>query len=428
MIRLNLKTRSYWYVQPWLRPAPCLVALVCLAGVVVLLLPRRAPKRAQDSQAAGPRGPSVTQSDTPQRPAPASPVQTGQPPPALPSIFPQPTLAARQLVNSLINPVSTGGAMTPEHIAAWKQRLQQLIQLGADGVPAIREFLGANRDFEFSEDLRSKLGHASARTAMLDALERIGGSLAVGALGEVLQTTADPREIGLLAQHLEKLEPGVHQSEALEAARQTLAMAGAGNLPERDVAALFELLEQYGGADAVADLKRSAPQWNYYAAIALSQLPDGAGVPSLIEMAAGPEGGGVKAAALLTLTQMAAQSPDARAALIQQARLNQLSASSWASLMPMLAGDQIVFQNTASDNSLSGLSPTDLRQTHISLGNQNFFTAPLGARTVEQINQLQSLITELLAVTSDPAGRDALQQAKARLEQRLLPLTAASGK
>jgi len=55
-----------------------------------------------------------------------------------------------------------------------------------------------------------------------------------------------------------------------------------------------------------------AKQWNYYAVIALAQLPDGAGVPSLIRMAQEENGYGP----LQMLAQLASDNPDARTALL----------------------------------------------------------------------------------------------------------------
>src|SRR5207249_11765981 len=166
-----------------------------------------------------------------------------------------------------------------------------------------------------------------------------------------LQTTADPREIALLAQYLEQLDPPAHRQEALEAARQTLAMAAEGKLPDGDVAPLFEVFQNYGDAKIVEDLQKAAGQWNYYATVALARLPEGAGVPALIEMAQSVTGPRLNA--LEMLAQLSGQYPEARAALLEMARSNKISPSQWPYLTPLLAGDRYHYEG-----SVLGVSPT----------------------------------------------------------------------
>jgi hypothetical protein len=246
---------------------------------------------------------------------------------------------------------------------------------------------------------------------------------------QFLQTVADPREIALLAQDLEKLEPGVHQQQVLSAAREALGMASEGKLPDKDVAPLFEVLQQFGGANAVADLERSANQWNYYSMIALANLPDQAGVPSLVQfgLGQGEAGSGKHVLALQMLGQLAPQSADARTALLDAARQDKLSASDWSALAPVLAGKQMGYQNSVFGNNLVGVSQTDLMSVTLP-SNERYFTAPLGALTPEQISQRQALIDELVRATTDPVGVQALQRAKDLLQNRLLQLAATPGK
>jgi hypothetical protein len=62
----------------------------------------------------------------------------------------------------------------------------------------------------------------------------------------------------------------------------------------------------------------------------------------------------------------------------------------------------------------------DVRRTHISSGNQNFYAAPpLNGLTVEQIQQQNALIDELLKVTTDQTGIQTLQRSRDLLERRL---------
>jgi hypothetical protein len=343
---------------------------------------------------------------------------------------PEPTPGMRQLVNSLVAVDFGSAALTEEQALAWRTNLLMLIQQGAEAVPAISEFLAKNMDFTFSANERTMLGYSSLRSVMLDALAQIGGPVAVNAMSQVLQTAADPREIAVLGQYLEKLDPTVHREEIFDAAREALGLAAGGGLPNRDVAPLFEVMQQFGGANAVADLEHRAEQWNYYAMIALGGLPDQAGIPSLAQIAGSQEGfnPGAKIAALGMLAEAVSQSQDARDALVDLVRQNKLSASQWAALTPMLAGNRMVFHDSAFENLLATVSPADVKSVNMPASNQLIATAPLGAMTIEQIDQRKAFLDDLLAATSDPTAVQALQRAKDLLAQRLFQIAGAAGK
>jgi HEAT repeat protein len=264
---------------------------------------------------------------------------------------------------------------------------------------------------------------------MIDALTQIGSPLAETALDDLLKNTADPQEIAQLAKNLEKLAPGAYQSDMLDAARQTLAQNASGNLPGSDVAPLFQVLQHYGGADVVADLEGSANQWNHYAVIALAQLPDGAGVPALIQIATGQEGSspGTRLAALQTLSGMTSQSADARTSLLDLARQGSLSSYEWAALVPFLAGNQTVYQDSTFGNSVAGISPTQLYSTYLSSSGQSFWVAPL-AMTPGQITDQEKFIDTLAAAAKGQAGDQAFNQSKISLETRLGLLANSSAK
>ena len=215
-------------------------------------------------------------------------------------------------------------------------------------------------------------------------------------------------------QNLEKLAPGEHRQEAIAAAREALAMAASGKLEGADVAPLFEVLHAYGDTSVLTDLMQAAKQWNYYSAIALAQLPDGAGIPSLIEMAQGKSGGSLNA--LEMLTQLSAQYPEARAALLEQA--GKISPNVWPYLTPLLAGDLYHYQDSALDNPLLGEGKRS-NSAHVVMGNQNFYTAPAAEILApDEIKRRLALIDELQTVTSDPAALKALQQARDLLARR----------
>jgi hypothetical protein len=410
-------------VRPTIKIVVGIVCLACLGAVVVHFNRSRATQRANIGQHEVAR---TAQAVQPQRRSGSSSRSgfTGQARNEGEVFHIEPTPAARKLVGSLLLSDLPDGPLTEEQAAAWKENFRRLVQQGDISIPAIREFMEKNADVVFGPDAGQMLGYASVRMAMIDALMQIGSPLAETALDDLLKNTADPQEIAQLAKNLEKLAPGAYQSDMLDAARQTLAQNASGNLPGSDVAPLFQVLQHYGGADVVADLEGSATQWNHYAMIALAQLPDGAGVPALIQIATGQEGSssGTRLAALQTLASMTPNSADARASLLDLARQGSLSPYEWAALVPFLGGNQTVYQDSTFGNSVAGINPTQLHATYISSSGQSIWTVPL-AMTPQQIPEQEKFIDNLAAAAKGPAGVQAsFNQSKNSLATRLVSL------
>lgn len=315
------------------------------------------------------------------------------------------------------------GPVTGENAGVWKQTFESLVRGGIASVPALAQLLNSYQDQHFDEATMAALGYESTRVAVFDALAWIGGPEAIGVLGNVLQTTASPREIAWLAAMLEAIAPDQYRAKAVEAARESLAMAVEQQLEGYDVAPLFEVLERYGGTAIVGDLQNSASYWSYYATLTLGNLPEGAGVPSLIELAqAQPNGssGPARLQALQMLAQMAVANPDAREALIEQAQENQIPANHWPYLTRPLAGDQAQVLDSVFNDELPSLVEVNTGVSHINLNNQNFFYAPAGGMlTAEQVRQQLTLVEELALVTPNPDAQRVLAQARVELNERL---------
>ena len=233
--------------------------------------PATPPRRALPAAAAAPA------------PAPAKvavPLPVQQPVPAprpVGLLSPGPAASAytRGLIGSLTSLNPGHGPLTPEQVQAWKQDYEKLIKAGAESVPAIREFLAQNVDVNLkSLPNGDQLGASSVRHAMFDALRQIGGADAAALSAEVMQNTANPQEIALLAANLESMAPGQYGETAMAAARIALANAAA-DPTKVDVAPLFQVLQSYGGANALSDFLQAATKYNYYAPIALAQIPNG---------------------------------------------------------------------------------------------------------------------------------------------------------
>src|SRR5207253_2155146 len=103
---------------------------------------------------------------------------------------------------------------------------------------------------------------------------------------------------------------------------------------------------------AAAAMEQFQSHWRYYGAISLAGLPAGEGVPGLIHQAQDPAAS--HDFPLQMLAQVAPQSPDARNALIEQARLNQISDSTWRKIAAALAGEQYQLGTPAPDTPLAG--------------------------------------------------------------------------
>ncbi len=337
-------------------------------------------------------------------------------PPKATPLSPQATPHSRQLVNAVSRLNQANNPLTRDEAEQWKKNLDQLIQQGPDGAAAIAEFLQTNTDVMFGRAGSQFLGFNSAREALFDALRRIGGPEATSAMLQALQNSADPREIALLAQNLDKLAPDVHRHDAVSAAREVMAMAENGKLQNADVAPLFEVLQNFGGSHTDADLEQAARQWPFYSAIALAHLPEGAGIPSLIRMVQG--NGPAASTALQLLGELSGSHGQAQSALLAQADANAIPPHTWPFLVNSLGGNEYHFKNSGFFGDRT--HPGNVGTAHISSGNQSFYSAfTPGSLTQEQINSRIAFIDQLRAATSQPAALQALQQAEDLLVRRL---------
>jgi hypothetical protein len=339
--------------------------------------------------------------------------------PAPPPPLPAGSAPAQQLIAGLAQLQLSDTGLTPQQAQVVNESLQQLIAQGAAAAPAISQFLQRNEDLAFvAPGTRQFSGPASLRLGLIDALAQIGGDEALAVSRQVLQTTADPLEIARLTRNLEAQAPGRYRQEVLGAAREALAQAAQGQLAGRDVAPLFQVLQTYGDASVVGDLSASVPRWNYYSIVALAGLPDGQGIPSLIQLTQSVGSGGVGSTSfpLQMLAQVAPQHPEAQAALLEQARANQIPEAAWVGIATALAGDQIQLGTHFLEPTIGQPRGPGLKTYHIVAGNQNYFSTggPL-IWTDADLAARQALIDQLLAVNSTPAAVQALQRARNNL-------------
>ena len=291
------------------------------------------------------------------------------------------------------------------------------MQNGPGSVPAIQEFLALNKDVSFDAvpGAKAMLGSSSLRLSLLDALGNINAPEALAFSSQVLQSTTDPREIALLAQNLERQAPEQYREAALGAARAAMAEAGAGRLAGKDIGPLFDVLKNYGGANAVPDFQQAAAgPWKYYATIALAELPDGAGVPALVQMISDPKNPAIggRVAALQALAQLTPENAEARNAMLEHARQGNIPSATWINIAASLAGDKFQIGTAPVENN------SNLRSWHLSYGNQNYF-ATATPLTPEQIQQRVGLVDQFMALNNNNSlASTALQEARNKLVAR----------
>jgi hypothetical protein len=344
---------------------------------------------------------------------------------ALPE-FARPT---QEILNELLQANPGQALLTQQQAEAINGKMREITAQGGAAVPAIREFLARNVDLTFAEENRGRsLSYNSLRSGLLDALRRIGDPEAIAVLSEVLRMTAEPAEVAQIARNFESLAPGEHRQEIVEAARETLAMAADRQLTNRDMAPVFQLLQGFEDADVVPILQEAAPQFRYYSPLALAGLPDGQGVPALIQMA---ESGNdprsnLSNFALLVLSQIADKYPEAQNVLLAEASANAISDHVWRLLGRSLAGEQMQIgrplqqlstpEGAPNRNGVQGLTTYAYDDGSSS---QSYYSLPVAQSwSQDQINQRVALIDQMLAVNPNSTAMSYLQNARATLTGR----------
>jgi hypothetical protein len=333
--------------------------------------------------------------------------------------LPPASALSAQLIQRLAQTGQNQGRLTAEQAAEIKQQLNTLTSQGRAAVPAIRQFLERNQDVSLDDpNGPGSVGYSSLRAGLLDVVKQVGGPESTDTFLSTLRSTADPAEIALLAKYLDEQAPGQYRQEAVIAAHDTLYQGMNGQLQLRDAGPLFQILQQYGDATVVTDLEMSLPQWQYYATLALGALPDGQGIPSLVQRAQESlaNGASPNIFTLQVLAQAAGQSPDAASLLVDQAKHGQIPDRVWTRIVEGLAGDQYQLGKPPTDPNNPTVPLSGLKTYHIDGGNQNFYSLPINLYgTPEQMAERRAVVDQLLGATQNPAAVQALQNARAVL-------------
>jgi hypothetical protein len=287
--------------------------------------------------------------------------------------------------------------LTADQAEAVKQDLQQLIAEGDGAIPAIRQFLKQEQDFGFDSATSKLVGSPTLRTALIDTLRQVGSPEAMEVSHQVLGEAVDPLEVAQLARNLEEKAPGQFRQDELAAARNSLDLAADGKLKGRDVSPLFELFHAYGDESVAAQMKQIAERgkWLNYLPFVMAELPNGIGVSALTELADNPTvmARDQQSSIFKALAVAAANHREAATALAERARANQIPDAGWTQVALAISGN---YSRPYTDTVFGG-------------GTGQPVLSP------EQVTQRLSLIDQLLAATTSPTARDALNQARTRL-------------
>lgn len=349
-------------------------------------------------------------------PSAQSAAYRGIAPPPAGSVVPE----TRGLVNALVELDLVSGFITPTQAAEWHNRLQELTAWGSSAVPAIREFLAKNQDYDFTQIPGGKqLEYSSARSAMIAALQQIGGAEAVQLSVETLANTAVPSEVLQLARGIEQQYPGLYRQEIQSSANELFHLAKEGYIDDMDVGPIFQALREYGDASSLTQFEQGLEKWPFYASLGLAGLQDGEGIPTLLREGTDTKQNPVKADfALKTLGQSAATHPNVANALLEHARSGAIPERAWRQIIAGVVGNQFDFgaanPGQSSPGATSYLLPT---------GNQAYHTVPFRAVvTPEMALQRQEFLDQLSKAKLPESALTLIDQARQRLLAYTKPL------
>lgn len=279
---------------------------------------------------------------------------------------------------------------------------------------AIREFLESGQDVSFASfKEKSPRADSSLRLAMIDALGRMGGQEATAFMASMLHAATNPEEMAYLAKSLELSAPGAYRAEIMNTVLTMLDQtpnSATGQYP--GLGHLFDVIQNYGDETFAAPLEslfRKSPSASAeFALMALTRLPEGDGIPTLIRLANetsdDPGAYGTRYdVALRMLTQASREYPEAAEALLELGTTNKLGTAALIEVAATLGGteQQLITKTSA---------VSQIRHAEVFFNGR----APETWSDVE-IEQRLGLIDDLLGSRPQPAAAKALEEARNRL-------------
>jgi hypothetical protein len=287
--------------------------------------------------------------------------------------------------------------------------LTQLANQGDAAVPMIRDFLLSGEDQTLPAD--GTFRYPSLRLGLIDVLQRAGGEEAQLVSLELLQTEISAQEFVALSGYLEKQDPGFYQTEIHQAGRQLLLAQIAG-LESVELGPVYQLLAE-AGATSVAELNQAPEQLQHYASVALALLPDGTGLPALLDELQGSDlifDDQLDFLKLKLLAQLAVDQPAAAATLADLASHNLIPERLWPEIAAIAGGlERIQLSN-------NGGAVVSRHQISSPYGDQVVYRSRTGGPrdAAEALARLQ-IVENLYQVAPGDAARQALASVFDRL-------------
>lgn len=303
------------------------------------------------------------------------------------------------------------GRFSPEELRALSRWIRSLARAGSVGMDGLRDFLLSGVDAPLTKESGVP---SSLRLAALDALRGMDSLDALGVALDVLTRTRQPREVAAIADLLEERAPGQYRQWVVSVARALLEKGGAGP----DGLGMGPLLKILGEAGRVTpgELETVPTHQREYAAVALSLLPEGAGLPILVGRLQGPDAGLGNPdgrLALQLVAQMAAEQPRAAAELVAIARRGLIPDALWPDIAALAAGAERIQLNEPSEGATIGR-----HYLYKEGGTELLYRARMeGAVSVAEARSRLEVIGRLLEAWEGAAARQALAPLAVRLEK-----------
>ena len=309
-------------------------------------------------------------------------------------------------------------SLTSADIAYIHKTLDQLTLQGSAAIPAIRNYLKSMDDIDFQAfEGGDGMDHRSLRLALFDVLQRIGGGEAETVWIDALQSTISPMEIAVLGHYLDEQTPGLYREDIVNAAKDVMALASMDGGNGENMGPVFQVFQAYGDENVLADLESVRPLWwGKYASVALASLPDGIGIPRLVDSIVDSPETHLGSRFALQMLAQSAEYPEAQEALINSTREHQIPDRLWQEFAWMIAGTyqfQIEQPNTSGGATDQGAVSVRKYITFSPGGGQVLYGVRYATPNLsrEQITRRLDLIETLLSETSSPAAEQALEQA-----------------
>ncbi|MEH6467157.1 MAG: hypothetical protein V7722_05960 [Porticoccus sp.] len=306
------------------RPVSQLIGVIFLGLLMVWALSR--PSLTPDIQGQS-AVPSESATISPNRVAGVAPWE----------LTPPTTYTAYTKLDEIVGLLEEGGELDSWHLQRVKLLLDQVFQFGPEALPTIHDFLLSGTDAPLSATLVDD--SSSVRLILIQMLRYMDDPKVVEVAFDTLHFSQDPMEVYFLASIVNDWsEPGWYNKDVLSFVEGVLQQ----NILEGEVDSvgpLIQILGEQGDETTAGKLAAMPPYLQQSAAVAMAQLPDGSGMPFLVNEARSSGGYTLQGRlALRLLAQSALAQPSAANELVQLAAENKIPPEMWPELMKLIKG------------------------------------------------------------------------------------------